>query len=81
LFATICRRNLNGRRRVNWRKPYQSQPFPATFARNCPPIGHFDYFRYTTTKEYDARGNVISQVDPLGRKTQMEYDALNRLVG
>jgi RHS repeat-associated protein len=36
--------------------------------------------RYTTTKEYDARGNVISQVDPLGRKTQMEYDALNRLV-
>jgi YD repeat-containing protein len=35
---------------------------------------------YTTTKEYDARGNVISQTDPLGRKTKMDYDSLNRLI-
>nr|WP_295781704.1 RHS repeat-associated core domain-containing protein [Rhodoferax sp.] len=35
--------------------------------------------RYTTSKEYDARGNMIAQIDPLNRKTQMRYDALNRL--
>jgi RHS repeat-associated protein len=36
--------------------------------------------RYTILKEYDARGNMVSQTDPLGRKTKMEYDGLNRLV-
>jgi RHS repeat-associated protein len=35
--------------------------------------------RYITTKEYDARGNVIAETDSLMRKTSMEYDALNRL--
>jgi RHS repeat-associated protein len=36
--------------------------------------------RYTILKEFDARGNMVSQADPLGRKTKMEYDSLNRLV-
>ena len=36
--------------------------------------------RYTTTKEYDGRGNVISQTDAQNRKTKMDYDALNRLI-
>jgi RHS repeat-associated protein len=35
--------------------------------------------RYVQTVEYDARGNVISQTDPLGRKTSMTYDNLSRL--
>jgi RHS repeat-associated protein len=35
--------------------------------------------KYITSKEFDSRGNVVSQLDPLARKTTMEYDALNRL--
>lgn len=35
--------------------------------------------KYTTSKEYDSRGNAVSQTDPLARKSTMEYDALNRL--
>jgi len=31
------------------------------------------------SEEYDSRGNIVSQTDPLARKTTMEYDALNRL--
>ena len=34
----------------------------------------------TTTKEYDGRGNIVSQTVPFGRKTLMDYDALNRLI-
>ena len=32
----------------------------------------------TTTKEYDAVGNVIAVTDPLGKRTETDYDALNR---
>jgi RHS repeat-associated protein len=35
--------------------------------------------KYTAIKEYDLRGNTIAQIDPLSRKTLMEYDALNRV--
>jgi RHS repeat-associated protein len=30
------------------------------------------------TRTYDAVGNLISEIDPLGRKTSFEYDLLNR---
>jgi RHS repeat-associated protein len=35
--------------------------------------------KYTTTKEYDSRGNIVLQTDPITRKSTMQYDALNRL--
>ena len=34
----------------------------------------------STAKEYDARGNVVSQTDPFGGKTLMDVDALSRLI-
>ena len=34
--------------------------------------------RYTSSSEYDARGNVITQIDALNRKTRIDYDALSR---
>jgi RHS repeat-associated protein len=36
--------------------------------------------KYTTTKEYDLRGKVVTQTDALSRKTTMKYDALSRLI-
>lgn len=33
-----------------------------------------------TTAEYDAAGNLIRSIDPLGNATLLVYDALNRLV-
>lgn len=32
----------------------------------------------TTLTEYDAVGNVVALVDPVGRRTETDYDALNR---
>ena len=34
----------------------------------------------TTRYEYDANGNLIRIIDPLGRATVQRYDAANRLV-
>jgi RHS repeat-associated protein len=34
----------------------------------------------TTVSGYDARGNVTSTTDPLGRTTRYEFDAMDRLV-
>ena len=42
--------------------------------------GETDHFRIATTYEYDARGNVIRCVDPLGWDSLLTYNALDQIV-
>ncbi len=40
----------------------------------CCPLGQ------TTTREYDAVGNLIAVTDPAGHTVRMEYDKTGRLI-
>ena len=46
-----------------------------------PGVGYVSGVVPTTTSHYDARGNVIAEIDANGNRTACYYDALNRKIG
>lgn len=51
------------------------------YNKNLQQIGIRDGEGYLSTKEYDTRGNMITQVDGMGNTTRYIYDGANRLLG